>query len=44
MTLARRLLPAIGAPGPRPVARVRRLLPIYGLLLPGMVLYAVWAA
>jgi len=26
------------------VARARRLLPIYGLLLPGMVLYGLWAA
>lgn len=25
-------------------ARLRRLLPIYGLLLPGMALYAIWAA
>jgi len=25
-------------------ARARRLLPVYGLLLPGMVLYSVWAA
>ena len=39
-----RLLPAFGAPGPRTVARARRLLPIYGLLLPGMVLYGLWAA
>ena len=36
-------------PGARVVAepvgsRVRRLLPIYGLLLPGMLLFAVWAA
>ena len=26
------------------MARARRLLPIYGLLLPGMVLYGLWAA
>ena len=39
-----RLLPAFGVPGPRTVARARRLLPIYGLLLPGMVLYGLWAA
>ena len=39
-----RLLPALGAPGPRTVARARRLLPIYGLLLPGMALYGLWAA
>ena len=39
-----RLLTALGAPGPRTVARARRLLPIYGLLLPGMLLYGVWAA
>jgi len=38
------LLPAIGVPGPHRAARARRLLPIYGLLLPGMVLYGVWAA
>jgi multiple sugar transport system permease protein len=39
-----RLLPAFGAPGPPNVARARRLLPIYGLLLPGMALYGLWAA
>lgn len=39
-----RLLPAFGAPGPHTVARARRLLPIYGLLLPGMLLYGLWAA
>ncbi len=39
-----RLLPALGVPGPRTVARARRLLPIYGLLLPGMALYGLWAA
>jgi multiple sugar transport system permease protein len=38
------LLPAIGVPGPHRVARARRLLPIYGLLLPGMLLYGAWAA
>jgi multiple sugar transport system permease protein len=44
MTKGRRLLPAIGAPGPHRVARARRLIPIYGLLLPGMLLYGTWAA
>ena len=39
-----RFLPAIGAPGPHRVARARRLLPIYGLLIPGMLLYGIWAA
>lgn len=39
-----RLLPHLGRPGPARVARARRLFPIYGLLLPGMVLYGVWAA
>lgn len=39
-----RLLPALGVPGPRTVARARRLVPIYGLLLPGMALYGLWAA
>ena len=39
-----RLLPAFGVPGPRTVARARRLLPIYGLLLPGLLLYGLWAA
>lgn len=37
------LLSSDGALGPRRVARARRLLPIYGLLLPGMLLYGVWA-
>src|SRR5688572_17209055 len=41
--LASGLLSADGALGPRRVARARRLLPIYGLLLPGMLLYGVWA-
>jgi multiple sugar transport system permease protein len=44
MTTGRRLLPAIGAPGLRRVAQARRLIPIYGLLLPGMLLYGTWAA
>ncbi len=30
--------------GPSRMLRARRLLPVYGLLLPGMLLYAVWAA
>ena len=38
------LLSSAGALGPHRVARARRLLPIYGLLLPGMLLYGVWAA
>jgi multiple sugar transport system permease protein len=44
MTTGRRLLPAIGALGPHRVTRARRLIPIYGLLLPGMLLYGTWAA
>ena len=39
-----RLLATVGAPGPRALARARRLLPIYGLLLPGLLLYGAWAA
>jgi multiple sugar transport system permease protein len=44
-----RLLPALGSLRPRlaatrRLARGRRLLPIYGLLLPGMALYGIWAA
>ncbi len=42
--LRSRLLPADGVLGPQRVARARRLLPIYGLLLPGLLLYGVWAA
>lgn len=38
-----RLRPSIAAPALRG-PRLRRLLPIYGLLLPGMALYGVWAA
>jgi len=44
MTTGRRLLPAIGAFGPHSAARARRLIPIYGLLLPGILLYGTWAA
>ena len=44
MTTGRRLLPAVGAFGPHRVARARRLIPIYGLLLPGLLLYGTWAA
>lgn len=44
MMIGRRLLPAIGVPRPHRVARARRLIPIYGLLLPGLLLYGVWAA
>jgi multiple sugar transport system permease protein len=44
MTTGRRLLPAIGAPGAHRVARARRFIPIYGLLLPGILLYGTWAA
>jgi multiple sugar transport system permease protein len=44
MLTGRRLLPAIGVPRPHRVARARRLIPIYGLLLPGLLLYGVWAA
>ncbi len=42
--LRSRLLPADGVLGPHRVARARRLLPIYALLLPGLLLYGVWAA
>ncbi len=42
--MGRHLLPALGALGSHRVARARRLLPIYGLLLPGLLLYGVWAA
>lgn len=38
-----RLLPAVRVPESVRPARVRRLLPIYGLLLPGLLLYGVWA-
>jgi multiple sugar transport system permease protein len=38
------LLPAPGASGRFSAARMRRLIPIYGLLLPGLLLYGAWAA
>ena len=38
-----RLLPAVRVPEPLRAARVRKLIPIYGLLLPGLLLYGLWA-
>lgn len=38
-----RLLPAVRVPESFTTARARRLVPIYGLLVPGMLLYGVWA-
>ncbi len=38
-----RLLPAARVPESLRGARARQLLPIYGLLLPGLLLYGVWA-
>ena len=40
----RPLLPAVRAAGRVPRVRLRRLLPIYGLILPGLLLYGVWVA
>lgn len=37
------LLPAVRVPESHRAARARVLIPIYGLLLPGLLLYAVWA-
>jgi len=42
--LRRLLLPAARAAGRSPGVRLRRLVPIYGLLLPGLALYAAWVA